>query len=582
MAARRCPLASCIVAAVAAIALVAVAPPAAGYPGAPWFEPSKPYTQNFPDPSVVLDGATYHAYGTATGGAYLPVMSSRDTGTWVARPAYQQPTCVGGSSDPFFNDALPCPASWAPDRPVGGRLKKEVWAPGVAEIGGRWVVFYAIRQHLDRDRFCISVATADGPLGPFVDTTTGPLVCDADPNGSIDPQPFVDVDGSAWLLWKSEGIPGVAPTRLWSRRLAAAGTTFAPGSAPVELLRTSQGWEGDVIENPAMVRHQGRLLLFYSGNEHRSGDYAVGWATCASVGGPCTKSAANPVLASRGDRLGPGGPAPFVDAAGELRLAYHHWNAPHTSYPAFPDCEQQGTCTTQGQRRMAVDHVQVTADGVQVGGQAPVRPVVQPLDPACPAGRVPPSGFGDVPAASPHARAVDCVAWWHLTGGTSPGRYSPTTSVTRAQMATFVARALRASSAGLPPGRAGQFRDVPPGAPHADDIDALASAAVLSGRSDGTYDPGGVVTREQMATFLARAFKRASGSALPIGRSWFPDDDGSAHEASIDKIASAGLGGGRPDGTYGPRAPVARDQMASFLARTLALLVERGHASPPA
>jgi hypothetical protein len=483
--------------------------------------------------------------------------------------------------DPYFNDALPCPARWAPDRAVGGRMTKEVWAPGVARIGGRSVAFYAVRERLDIDRFCISVATSGSPLGPFVDTSTGPLVCDSDPNGSIDPQPFVDADGSAWLLWKSEGVPGSLPTRIWSRPLARGGTSFTPGSAPTELLRTSQAWEGSVVENPAMVRHQGRLLLFYSGNEHLSADYATGWAACASPAGPCTKSAANPVLASRGDRLGPGGPAPFVDTSGDLRLAYHYWNAPHTSYPAFPACQQQGTCTTSGQRRMAVEHVQVGAGGLQVGGPAPVRPSVVSLDAACPQGRVPSGGFGDVSPDSPHARAVDCVAWWQLTTGTSAGRYSPAAPVTRAQMATFVTRLLRASEAGLPPADAGRFSDVPPGSPHAEDIDALGAAGVVSGRSDGTFDPGGLVSRGQMATFLARAVERGSGTALAADRSWFPDDDGSTHEASIDKVASAGLATGRADGTYGPLAPVARDQMASFLARTLSLLVQGGHAPTP-
>jgi beta-xylosidase len=334
--------------------VAADASPAGAYAGAPWFEPSKPYTANFPDPSVVVDGATYLAYGTATGGAYLPVLSSTDTVTWTARPRYAQPACVGGTVDPYFNDALPCPARWAPDRAVGGRMTKEVWAPGVARIGGRSVAFYAVRERLDIDRFCISVATASDPLGPFTDDTTGPLVCDADPNGSIDPQPFVDGDGSAWLLWKSEGVPGATPTRIWSRRLAADGTSFAPGSTATELLRTSQAWESDVVENPAMIRHGGRLALFYSGNEHLSARYAIGLAECASPSGPCTKSAANPIITSAGDHLGPGGPAPFTDAGGALRVAHHHWTAPYTSYPAHPACLADRSCTTQGQRRMAV------------------------------------------------------------------------------------------------------------------------------------------------------------------------------------------------------------------------------------
>ncbi len=570
-----------LVSLLAAAVVAGAALPAGAYAGAPWFEPSKPYTANFPDPSVVVDGGTAYAYGTSTGGAYLPAMTSPDATTWTARPKYTQPACVGGEVDPFFNDALPCPARWAPDRDVGGRLKKEVWAPGAAKIDGRWVVFYSVRASLDRDRFCISVATADGPLGPFVDDSTGPIVCDADPNGSIDPQPFVDADGSAWLLWKSEGVPGTTPTRIWSRRLGPGGAVFAPGSVPTELLRTSQGWEGNVIENPAMVRHQGRLFLFYSANEHLSADYATGYAECASLTGPCTKHGGNPVLASSGDRLGPGGPAPFIDPSGALRLAYHWWNAPYTSYPSYPACEQDGTCESQGQRRMSVDWVYVSSNGLQISQTPPLRPPVQPLDPACPAGEVPPSGFTDVPDGSAHARAVDCVAWWGITGGTSESAYSPGAPVTRGQMATFVARVLRASDVGLPAGEPGRFSDVPPGSPHQEAIDALAAAGIVSGRADGTYEPAGTVTRAQMATFLVRAYERASGELLTASRSWFPDDDGNVHEPAIDRSATAGLAGGRADGTFGPDLAVARDQMASFLARTLALLVEGGHAELP-
>jgi hypothetical protein len=164
-------------------------------------------------------------------------------------------------------------------------------------------------------------------------------------------------------------VPGSVPTRIWSRQLDGSGTSFAAGSAPVELLRTSQAWEGNVIESPSMVRYQGRLFLFYSGNEHRSAAYATGYAECASPAGPCTKSATNPVLASYDNRLGPGGPSAFVDRNGFLQLAYHWWNAPYTDYPAYPQCQQAGTCTTQGQRRMAVERVTLTTTGLMVGAR---------------------------------------------------------------------------------------------------------------------------------------------------------------------------------------------------------------------
>src|SRR5438128_1635046 len=121
---------------VALLVPLVLATSAGAYAGAPWFRPSQPYTENFPDPSVIRVGERYVAYGTSTGGAYLPAMTSTDLSTWIARPAYNPGPPL--NSDPFFNDALPHPASWSPDRNVDGRMKKEVWSPGVAAIGGRY------------------------------------------------------------------------------------------------------------------------------------------------------------------------------------------------------------------------------------------------------------------------------------------------------------------------------------------------------------------------------------------------------------------------------------------------------------
>jgi hypothetical protein len=554
------------------------AAPAAAYPGAPWFEPSTTYTENFPDPSVLVDGGTYYAYATATGGSYLPVMTSTDLRTWTARPRHPQPTCVRGAVDRWFNDALPCPARWAPDRPVGGRLTKGVWAPGVARIGSRIVVFYAVLARLVPERWCISVATSSSPLGPFVDDTSGPLVCDADPKGSIDPQPFVDADGTPFLLWKSEGVPGTQPTRIWARRLDASGTAFAAGSRATLLLQTARPWEGNVVENPTMVRHQGTLHLFYSANEWRSADYATGHAACASPLGPCTRSAGGPVLASRGDRLGPGGPTAFSDLHGRLVLGYHWWNAPHTSYPAHPECVRTTSCTSRGQRRLGLAQVTTSATGVRVGGTPVPRPAVRSITPACP-GTVPRGRFPDV-GANAHAAAVDCIAHWGLTQGSSDGHYHPAALVTRGQMAAFLARLLERSGQRLPSAPRSRFSDVA-GTPHERAILQLAELGVVGGRADGTFGPLAPVDRGQMASFLVRTAETRTGRSLARARSWFPDDDGSTHERAIDAAASAGLAGGFTDGSYRPATRVRRDQMGSFLARTLALLVDEGHTRIP-
>jgi hypothetical protein len=85
-----------------------------------------------------------------------------------------------------------------------------------------------------------------------------------------------------------------------------------------------------------------------------------------------------------------------------------------------------------------------------------------------------------------------------------------------------------------------------------------------------------------MARFLANAVKHVTGSPLPIERDLFSDDSTSLFQDDINRVAQAGLTGGRADGTYGPTGPVLRDQMGSFLARTLDLFVVQTGSRLPA
>ncbi len=598
--------------------LLAGAPTASAYPGAPWFQPyfdssspylqqrrgvqyfgpGKYYTGNFPDPDVLRVGDTYYAYGTSTGGAYLPVMQSTDLVNWAPRRPYDPGEIdpkFNPAADEWLNDGLLQPAAWGGNFSTG-RMSKQLWAPGVEKFGDKYVAFYAVRlpTTVSPERYCLSVATADAPIGPFYDTSTTWLHCDNDPKGSIDPEPFVDpATGTPYLLWKSEGEVDLHSPRVYIRQLDASGTAFAPGSSATRLLEQGQAWEGHVVENPSMVRVGGQIYLFYSGNEWNSGDYATGYAVCSSVKGPCTKARTTPLLASDADQLGAGGASAFLDKAGALRLAYHSWNAPYTSYPSYPQCVASKTCETQGQRRMAITPVTGAGSKLAVGAGAPAgptgsdrtqtetdpAPATPPMlwpDEACPKGVVPQDAFSDDDGIV-HEKAIDCIRWWGVTAG-KDGRYAPTGAVTRAQMATFLANAIDTRGDILPAATGDRFPD-DDGSPHEANINRLAAAGIVSGKGSG-YAPQELVTRAQMATFLVRAANHATGVALADGADYFSDDETSPHEANINRAAGAGLASGAGNGGFAPEAAVRRDQMASFLARALELYVEHGAPLP--
>ncbi|MGI8657391.1 MAG: S8 family peptidase [Candidatus Limnocylindria bacterium] len=103
-------------------------------------------------------------------------------------------------------------------------------------------------------------------------------------------------------------------------------------------------------------------------------------------------------------------------------------------------------------------------------------------------------------ATSQHEGDINAVAAAGITAGCAVGRYCPRAPVTRAQMASFLVRALK-----LPPTATDYFGD-DEGSPHEADINALAAAGVTGGCATGRFCPGRTVTRGQMAAFLHRGF----------------------------------------------------------------------------
>ena len=154
-------------------------------------------------------------------------------------------------------------------------------------------------------------------------------------------------------------------------------------------------------------------------------------------------------------------------------------------------------------------------------------------------------------------------------GGRPRSQFGPTLDVTRAQIASFVGRTLAVAGVDLPTDAPDAFID-DDGDPHEPMIDAVAALGILDGRSTDVFDPSAPVTRAQMASILARAHGVLTGDAPGHAPDAFVDDDGILHERNINSAAAAGLVRGvLPPGTFDPTGDVSRAQMASFLLRLL-------------
>jgi hypothetical protein len=210
-------------------------------------------------------------------------------------------------------------------------------------------------------------------------------------------------------------------------------------------------------------------------------------------------------------------------------------------------------------------------------GVVPPEPAVpsRSIELTCPAGEVPAAGFDDVGASNVHGRSIDCLRHRGLTEGVAGNRYAPGDGVSRAQMATFVARLIEESGGALPAAPADAFTDDDESV-HETNIDKLAALGVVSGTGEGTFDPNALVTRGQMASLMVRAVEHRLDLVLDAGEGVpFSDVEGHTHEPSIVKAARAGVVSGRGDDRFDPDATVARDQVASFAVRALDLVVSR-------
>lgn len=235
-------------------------------------------SRDFPDPFILYTRGAYYALATNAGGRNVQVMASADLLRWHTLP-----------------EALPVLPRWA--------APGFTWAPSVLERSDGYVLYYTVREPRG-GRQAISIAQSSDPHGPYTDKSSEPLIYQLSLGGSIDPSPFVDADGSAYLLWKADSNAIHRASSIWVQRLASDGLSLI-GSA-TRLLRFDASWESPLIEAPSLVLDSCTYYLFYCASWWNTARYAIGYATASSVLGPYQKVTTRaPWLASDADVAGP-------------------------------------------------------------------------------------------------------------------------------------------------------------------------------------------------------------------------------------------------------------------------------------
>ncbi|MNH86849.1 Endoglucanase precursor [compost metagenome] len=161
-----------------------------------------------------------------------------------------------------------------------------------------------------------------------------------------------------------------------------------------------------------------------------------------------------------------------------------------------------------------------------------------------------------------------------IIDGRSPNLFQPNQSITRSEFAVYIAKGL-----GLTPdiSSGSQFRDVSSSSSSAAYINAAAKAGIITGNTDGTFQPGSPITREQMAIMMVRALSSA-GYNVTLGTTpaqtlkGFKDSKKISSQDFVAKAYQEGIIQGTSTTTFEPKGNATRAQAAVMLKRVLTKL----------
>ncbi|WP_159886324.1 S-layer homology domain-containing protein [Paenibacillus puerhi] len=166
---------------------------------------------------------------------------------------------------------------------------------------------------------------------------------------------------------------------------------------------------------------------------------------------------------------------------------------------------------------------------------------------------------------------IELLANKLVVDGVTDTTFQPERSITRAEFAALVVRAL-----GLDTSGSGSFTDVAAGEWYAGVVGAAAKAKLVDGYEDGTFRPNATINREELAAMVVRALDYAkakpSVNASRQQELLAPFKDSGSIVWAQNELAvaiEAGIIDGMTDDTLGARNEATRAQSATMLKRLL-------------
>ena len=307
------------------------------------------------DPCVITIGDTFYLYATnATEGmdcSNIRVWSSKDLNEW---------TEIG-------NAFVPAEDAWAVN---------SLWAPEVVAANGQYYMYYS-GYNRTTGVMGVGVAVSQSPTGPFYEIegqfggktysrTEQPIDLGYP---IIDPNPFIDDDGSVYLYVAQDQVNNVSSIfgcKLSSDMVTVESVTEEALVVPLNSEGNSENtkyWN----EAPCMYKRDGKYYLLFSTGYYQSKSYCLGVATSDKPLSGFTRVNYNPVLiaSSAWDYVsGTGHCSLFPSPDGtELWMAYH----------SHVDVENGGS-----QRKINFDKTTFDASGRFVVSGPSVTPQVLP------------------------------------------------------------------------------------------------------------------------------------------------------------------------------------------------------------